>query len=296
MTVDYDGIIIIDAYSGIPLFSKIKNIDDTLFSGFITAIRKFSEELSLGSLSSFSTDEKHIFLVAREKIVVAIITDIKIEFQKIYSFASKLAYKFEDKYDLENVSEVSIFDEFISDLNEIENEKTIPFKVKVAEFVSKEMGSKIGLDVNLNGNDGNEHTIDIIVDNGQKSVGRLRDKRLRKMVSAFSSDIIFVKIIDGTAGKAETIDFINSMKLFGAKSDEKDVFAYFPSKAVIIAKEYSPTVIEELKNYPKKQNRIFIAGSHITQKSNLKISPDSSKCFIELWQWFDDKYPERILN
>ena len=300
MAINYDGIVIIDAFSGIPLFSKLTNIDGALFSGFITAISKFSEELSLGALSSFTTDEKHIFLVAREKIVVAIICEIRIDFKEVFAFASKIASQFEENYDMKNVTEVSLFDGFIKHIESIEKEDIIPFPLRVAEFATKEFGNKISLDVSIIGSDKNKYKIDLMVDNGEKSSGSFRDKSIRKMINAYSEDIFLIKIIDGTAGMAEVSEFLESMKLFGIrpiheKTDDQ-TFPYFPSKAIIIARDYSPTVFEKLKEYPSRRDKTYISGSHILPSTRAKFSPDTSKCFIEIWQWFDDKYPERVHN
>jgi hypothetical protein len=61
--VDIEGIVIFDAVSGVPLFSRMKGTTDpSLFSSFIAAIGHFSKQLKFGGLSSFSTEEKVIYL------------------------------------------------------------------------------------------------------------------------------------------------------------------------------------------------------------------------------------------
>ncbi|MHA1252777.1 MAG: hypothetical protein ACTSRP_22510, partial [Candidatus Helarchaeota archaeon] len=57
------SIIIIKKDSGICLFSeKSLEFDSTLFSGFLTAVQNFSENLKIGSLTSFITNDKAIVI------------------------------------------------------------------------------------------------------------------------------------------------------------------------------------------------------------------------------------------
>ena len=78
---------------------------------------------------------------------------------------------------------------------------------------------------------------------------------------------------------------------------EDDVFPYFPAKAIIIAKDYSPTVFDEIENLPKFSGKMGIPGTHISPDAGMKGAPAVMKCFVELWKWFDNgKYPVQIRN
>ena len=60
--MDIEGVVIFEAESGVPLYSKMKGkTDPTLFSSFVSAIGHFSKQLKFGGLSSFTTEEKVIF-------------------------------------------------------------------------------------------------------------------------------------------------------------------------------------------------------------------------------------------
>lgn len=292
----YDGIVIIDIYSGLPLFSKLETIEEALFSGFLTAIVNFSEEMSLGALSNFSTDEKQVYLIAKEHILVALIVPETTEQKDAYAFASEVATAFEDKFEFPTSVETTDFNTFATDLAILEAESNIPFAIKVAEFAAKEFGGEISLHTKVMSNEQQLIEIDLIANRGEKKSGSIRDKGLRKMFVAYSGDVIFAKIIDGTAGKGEIVDFLQSMQLFGKKPRQSDleIFPYFPAKAVIIARDYSPTVFEALDKFQKRGGKTFIAGSHIAASTHVKFSPDTSKCFVELWKWYDDAYPERV--
>ena len=53
--MDIEGVVIFEASSGIPLYSRMKgDTDPSLFSSFVAAIGHFSRELRFGGLSSFS--------------------------------------------------------------------------------------------------------------------------------------------------------------------------------------------------------------------------------------------------
>ena len=115
-----DGIIIFDSNSGVPLFSKLdESIKGALFSAFITAVRKFFSLLSLGGLSSFTTEEKFIFLAATNKIVTAVITPLKQDSKEIYSLAYEICEKFEKKFmttDSQRLQDYSSFSDILDQL------------------------------------------------------------------------------------------------------------------------------------------------------------------------------------
>lgn len=289
--------------SGLPLFSKLKdNIDDVLFSGLLTAIKSFINELSLGGLSSFSTDEKNFYLTGRETITTCIISEKNLDFKEVYSLAIEISSKFETMFgnEIQDRVDVSYFNKFQEVLDTILNKKDneIPYEIKVAEFVKKEFGENISFQPKLKNNEEKFITIDLLVDNGSKTSG-LRNKLASRMHKSFSRDTTFIKVIDGVAGRAESKQFLDLIKTFGSKfSGPKDpeMFSYFPRKSVIIARDYSPTVFEELENLKRHSNKAFIPATHILATAGAHSAPDDMKCYVELWKWKDDSYPERIFS
>ncbi|WXG42089.1 MAG: hypothetical protein WED07_15220 [Candidatus Freyarchaeum deiterrae] len=297
-----DGIVIIDSVSGVPLFSKLDTIDSTLFSGFVTAIRNFSSELSLGGLSSFSTEEKNIFLAARRRVVTAIIASTDLEFQKVYSLAYQIGAAFEDMYELTESPDQDKFKGFSTRLEGILKEKEVPFLLEAAEFAKKEFGGAISIRPELKVEHGKTMVIDLVVDRGKRNPEGVLNRLVQRRWKAFSEDITFVKVIDGIAGRGEVMDFIDSLRSVGEESgmhirNHKDraaeEFPYFPARAAVVARDYSPTVFEEMEKLLRVEGKACIAGDQITRQARGKYFPDSSKCFIELWKW-KEGYPERV--
>jgi hypothetical protein len=115
-------VIIFDSGSGLPLFSRVdENIDSTLFSGFMSAIRRFSSHLSLGGLSSFTTEEKVVFLAATARIVTALITSGNSGFKNMYAVAYEVSEKFEVMYNnkIGRVTKVGEYRDFNNKYDEI---------------------------------------------------------------------------------------------------------------------------------------------------------------------------------
>ncbi|MFX0092661.1 MAG: hypothetical protein ACFFBD_12935 [Candidatus Hodarchaeota archaeon] len=290
--MEIEGLTIIDGNSGIPLFSKLETtIDDTLFSGFLTAIRNFTRELSLGGLSSFTTDEKIVYIVARKSVMVALIVAKQVPFEQIYSLAYTIGERFEEEYDLtSNIVETDEFKEFSSVLEQIIHERDIPFLIRVAKFAQKEFGGKLSLQPQLKNRLGDTHKIDLVLDRGIKKGGIVT--KMARYVKSFSEEVTFVKVIDGTAGRGEIKDFLDLLTTYGRLHTSKDdEFPYFPAKAAVVARDYSPTVKEEMNKLPKHKNKLAIPGIHIAPDARMTAS---AKCFIELWKWHDDKYPELV--
>ncbi|MFW9919593.1 MAG: hypothetical protein ACFFED_08340 [Candidatus Thorarchaeota archaeon] len=300
--MDLEGVVIFGAESGIPLFSKMnESIEPSLFSGFVSAIQNFSKEMALGGLSSFVTDEKTVFLAAREKTVTAIIAPLDSDFDEVYSLAYTLGEKFEEKYEVVEGGEVGIYRSFDTVMTELLQRKEIPFLIRVANFARKEIGGDVSVRPRLKTRSGTYDTVDLLVEYGEKSKrGGIRDRLIQKHLRVFSEEVIFVKTVDGTAGKGEVMKFIESMKNYGTWRREEetmdDVFPYFPSRAVIVARDYSPTVFEGLEGLDRIDSKSYIAPDHLFPTFGTKMAPKTTKCFIELWKWHDDKYPERIFS
>lgn len=294
-------LLILHNETGLPLFSHLEpGYDESLLSGLITAIKEFTKELALGGLSSFSTDERSIYLLGRKYCTVAVITTEE-NFQKIYSVGFKLGEKFEDQYDVSNIKFVdqSLYEGFSSEVDKVLAENETPYLISVAEFVKKEFGGELSIKPSFKNNNGKVVTIDLLSNRGRKKHQGLMGGIAAKMFKSYSEDVTFVKVIDSTAGRGEVMDFFDLLKTFGktrTKNLDDDVFPYFPAKAVVIARDYSPTLFEDIKTFPKFGGKTGIAGTHISPDAGMMGAPSSMKCFIELWKWNDDKYPERILN
>ena len=300
--MEIQDILFLHNESGLPLLSYFKDdLDENLLSGLLTAIKEFIKELSLGGLSSFTTDEKSIYLVGRNYCTVAVISQDH-DFQRIYSLAYQLGELFESNYDLSHmkVIDTSKYEGFKDSIEKVLSLNETDFLISVSEFVKKEFGGDISIKASLINNNGKKITIDIISDRGNKKHKGLMGSLATKMMKSFSEDVTFVKVIESTAGRGEVLDFLDNLKTFGRmrqKSIDEGVFPYFPAKAVIIARDYSPTVFDEIDKLPKFGGKMGIPGTHISPDAGMIGAPREMKCFIELWQWSDsDTYPTRIRN
>ena len=286
-----EGIVIIDGEASIPLFSKLdSSIDDALFSAFLSAIKTFSSELNLGGLSSFSTDEKSVFLLGRTKFIIAIISPMDTKTEQLISLGLKIGSAFEDRFEnllSEDNFETTNFEEFAPILEHLISDENVPFLAQASEFVRKEYSGDLAIETSVVDINGDPQKIDIIAQRGEKKSKSFRDVVTKRLVKGFSEDVSFVKVIEGTGGKQEVIDFINSMDKFGNRtaSTEDGKFPYFPARCIVIAQDYSPTLLDALKEYPTRSGKAFIGGSHIISTSRSKASPNATKCYIELWKW-----------
>ena len=175
----------------------------------------------------------------------------------------------------------------------------VPDLIKVAEFARKEFGGELSIQPQLRNRNKKLIKVDLVLDRGKKHSKGIMDHLAVKMFKAYSEDVTFIKVIDGTAGRGEVLDFFDILKTFGKYAHNKedtDIFPYFPAKAVIIAQDYSPTVFEELESLPKFKGKTNIPGTHVSPDAAMKGTPKAVKCFIELWKWYDTTYPERIFS
>lgn len=293
--MDIKGLIIMNAYSGLPLYSNLDSeIDDTLFSGFLSAIRSFAKEISIGGLTSFVTEEMNVNLNVRNKIIVALLSPKEVPFEKINSFGYRIGERFETEFEINdnnvNVEDYKRFDEILDQLN---NEKTVPFIISSANFAKKEFGGELSIQPILINRDKSEVKIDLVLDRGKKK------GFATKLIKSFSEDVTFVKTVDGVAGRGEIQDFLDILKTFGHLSSrnlDDDEFPYFPARAVVIAKDFSPTVSDVTSKLARHKGKAVIPGTHIAFDAGMKGSPSMAKCFIELWKWKTNGYPERILS
>ena len=289
--MDIEGVVIFEAASGVPLYSKMKGkTDPSLFSSFVSAIGHFSKEMKLGGLSSFTTEEKVIYLASRERTITALISPKKKEYQEAYSLANELGRRFEDGRYITSKPQPDDYEDFeeIADdfLKRIKN----PFINQVSSFVHSQYGGDVSIEARLFKRDGGQGAIDILVDTS------VEDDRLTNGGSSFGERYIFVKVTEGTLGRVQLIDFIDSLDRFGVRFMEKDEFVfrpYFPSKAVIVAREYDEGALQFIERYSKK-GKTYIDGAHIYAGLKLKDIPKETRCYVDLWEWHDDKEPSRI--
>lgn len=290
--MDIEGIVIFDAVSGVPLFSRMKGkTDPSLFSSFIAAIGHFSKQLKFGGLSSFSTEEKVIYLAPRDNIITALIAPKKKEYQEAYTLANELGRQFEDEQaskesdpERDDFGFAEIADQY---LRRIQN----PFISRVSEFIQNQYGGEVSIKPRLMRRDGSQGFVDLLMDS--------RTKRDFNEMGAgmFGENYGFVKVADSRIGRVQIIDFIDSLDNFGVLSMQKDEMMlqpYFPSKAVIVAREYDPAGFDYLRKLPSDKKGKYVDGAYVFAGLKMKGIPKETRCFVDLWQWQDDQAPKPI--
>jgi hypothetical protein len=298
--MNVEGVVIFDSKSGVPLFSKLeKGIDPSLFSSFITAARHFSSELSLGGLSSFTTEEKVIFLAARGKTITALITPKSQEFQETYELACELGDQFENRFEVNDKPSSKEYMSFSPIVNEVLKKVENPFLRRVADFVYEEYGGEIWINPRLmrrNGADV-EGLIDIVLRKTGKEREDRKDMSLESLSELLSKNFIFVKAIDGVAGRSNIMDFVDSVSSFGSRvwvKGKLEFIPYLPSNAVVVARTFSDGAYEYIERLPSSNDIIRIDGTHAFVGSTLKKIPKETTCKLDLWRWRDSAFPERV--
>ncbi len=283
--MDIEGVVIFDSESGVPLYSKMKGkTDPTLFSSFVSAIGHFSKQLKFGGLSSFTTEEKVIYLAPRDKTITALISPKKKEYQEAYALANELGRKFEEGRKSDNFDEFEGFaDEF---LRRIQN----PFVSQVSSFVQDKYGGEVSIEARLFKRDGGQGVVDILIDTSSKEDGSTNGGSL------FGKHYIFVSVSEGSLGRIQLIDFMDSLERFGVRYMVKDEFTfrpYFPSRAVLVARNFDEGALQFLERYTKK-GKTSVDGTHIYAGLKMKDIPKDTQCNVDLWQWHEDAPPEQI--
>ena len=293
-----DGILIIDSESGLPLYSKLQNVDDVLFGGFLSAIKSFIKELSLGVLSSFTTDKKHFILTAGVNKTTCLISSKNLDFKEVYSLALEISSDFKNFLVL-NKREFLIISirKFDVPLQEILNKETknIPYMIQVVEFVKKEFRGNISYQPKIKNKDGKIIPVDLLIDNG-KANSRTNGKLLSKFHKPFSRETTFIKVFNSTIGRAEVTQFIDSVKTLGLNSsdvEDPEIYGYFPKKVPIIVRDFSPTVLEEVGKLKRFKNKAYFTPSHKSEMMGHGHMKRKGICLVELWKWDDTTYPVR---
>jgi hypothetical protein len=294
-----DGVVIFDSKSGIPLFSKLKKgLDASLFSSFASAITHFSRELNLGGLSSFTTEEKRIILAAKENTTTALITPTRKEFQEAHSLALEMGRQFEELHVLSNSLQERDYSEFHAVADEFMKKIKNPFISRVAAFVHGKYGGSVSVQPRLMKESGAEGTVDMMINLG---IRYNEDEEIqssgRKAHAAHSESYIFCKVNEGRISRGEVMEFVDALDNFGVRQLKKDelVFVpYFPSRAVIVAREYPEEVFEYLRKLPRNNGHVYLDGRHIFAGKGLRRTPKDAKCIIEVFQWYEDDTAEDV--
>jgi len=290
--LDIEGIIIFDAASGVPLFSRMKTkIDPSLFSSFVSAIGHFSRELKFGGLSSFTTEEKVIYLAPRDKIITALISPKKKEYDQAYSLANELGRKFEESSAGLSMVSSSAYSEFVDVADQYLRKIQNPFITRVSEFILEEYEGKVSIRPSLMTRDGSQGTVDLLIE------PRKKDTDQGDSWEEFGENCSFVKVADTRVGRVHIIDFIDSLDNFAVlsmKKDEMILRPYFPARAIIVAREYDPAAIEFIKKLPKNEDGRYIDGAYLYAGLKLKGIPKETRCTLDVWQWREDQKPLRI--
>ena len=290
--MDIEGIVIFDAAAGVPLFSRMKTrTDPSLFSSFISAIAHFSKELKFGGLSSFTTEEKVIYLAPRNKIITALIAPKKKEYQMAYSLADELGRQFEESGIVENPTKSDEYNEFAEVADQFLRKIQNPFITRVSDFIQGQYPGKVSIKPSLMKRDGSQGSVDMLVDAGKKTDNG------GDSLGQFGENYSFVKAVDSQVGRVHVIDFIDSLDNFGVlamRKDEMILQPYFPARAIIIGREFEPGAIDFLKKLPEDKIGRYVDGAYIYAGFKLKGIPKETRCVVDVWKWHDESEPERV--
>jgi hypothetical protein len=297
--MDIQGVVIFDSKSGIPLFSKLeKGLDASLFASFASAITHFSRDLKLGGLSSFTTDQKRIILASKENTTTALITPTRKEFQEARSLALEMGRQFEELHNLSNSLQEKDYTEFHAVADEFMKKIKNPFVSRVAAFVHEKYGGSIAIKPRLMKESGAEDYIDMLVNLGIRYEEDDEIQRpSRKAHATHSESYIFCKVSEGRISRGEVMEFIDALDSFGIRQMGKDrleFVPYFPSRAVIVAREYPNEVFEYLGRLPRNNGHVYLDGRHIFAGRGIRGAPNDAKCIIEAYQWHEDDTAEEI--
>ena len=119
----------------------------------------------------------------------------------------------------------------------------------------------------------------------------------RRLMAAYSDSYVFCKVSEGMISKGEVMEFIDSIDGFGIRSMNKgnlEFIPYFPSRALIVAREYAPQVFEFLNKLKKDSKGHYIDGSHIFAAHKVKGAEKNPKCYVDVLQWHESGEPEEI--
>lgn len=297
--MDIEGVVIFDTKSGIPLFSRLKKgLDASLFSSFVTAITHFSKELKMGGLYSFTTEQNRIILATKDKTITALITPTKKEFQEAHSLALEMGRQFEEMHMQTNSLQEKDYTSFRPIADDFMRKIKNPFISRVASFVHEKYGGSVAIKPRLMKESGAESTIDMLVNLGIRYDEEDESLNPSKMTyAAYSESNIFCKVSEGMMTRGEVMEFLDILDSFGIRTIKKgkmQFVPYFPTRAVIIAREISSDVKEYLEKLPMENGTLYVDGTHIFAGRGIRGSPKNPKCYVDVYEYYDDGTSKQI--
>ena len=99
MIMSIKGVYIFKSDSGITLYSKKKvDVQEDLFSAFLSALKGFFSSFALGGLSSFSSESFIFYTATANNVLTALIVDNKFKSDKYFNLAYDISIKFYNTY------------------------------------------------------------------------------------------------------------------------------------------------------------------------------------------------------
>jgi hypothetical protein len=93
--MDIVGVLLFKSDSGSTLYSrKTKDVQEDLFSAFLTALKSFFSDFALGGLSTFASEEFIVYLASTNNVLTSIIIDKKAASDKYFSLAFDISDAF----------------------------------------------------------------------------------------------------------------------------------------------------------------------------------------------------------
>lgn len=329
------SVILIHKKSGVCLFGKnyTLDFDSVLFSGFLTAVQSFAEDLKIGRLTNFITNDKVILISTSEDVVASLIIDLEDSVDDWLDKAYEIAERFQEMYNEELSAfsgNISTFEEFSEEVSKILESEEKNLMLEVAKWAKKEFGGELQVNALLTPRKNKQPLkIDILLDRGDIDFRKIQDKIALHRFQWLKKDLIFIRVIDGIVGRGEIKDFMESIQNFGGdnpeevetgifgrkkkshketksesenpeeiespEESESGIFPFFPKMAVIVGRDFSSTVYDLSDKLYKNKNE-----KHFIQSKHLMIAPpihkmDIFNCWVEYWKW-QEPYPERIFK
>lgn len=94
-----DGLYILKSDSGTTLYSrKTGEIQEDLFSAFLTALKNFFDNFALGGLSSFSSENYMVYLASKDNVLTSLIVNSEFKSDNYFNLAFDISSRFYNKY------------------------------------------------------------------------------------------------------------------------------------------------------------------------------------------------------
>ena len=97
--MDIAAIFIFKSDSGSTLYSrKTKDVQEDMFSAFLSALKSFFSDFALGGLSSFASEDYIVYLASTHNVLTSILIEKKLASEKYFSLAFQIADGFYQDY------------------------------------------------------------------------------------------------------------------------------------------------------------------------------------------------------